>query len=574
MRRVRDKLTNVATPTFTGTAEANSTVKLFDNGTQVGSVVADGSGNWSITSSVLSQGTHNNITATATDAAGNASGASGGSTVTIDTTALPPGTPDLQAASDTGPSTTDNVTKVTTPTFSGTGVEANSTVTLFDGATKIGSAAADGSGIWSVTSTTLGQGTHNITATQTDLAGNVSAASTALSVTIDTTAPTVSTVTASPATADLGAGKTVTLTFGLSEAVTVVGTPTLSLNTGNNGVATYVSGSGTNTLTFGYTVRAGDNSADLAVNSTSIGGSNASITDTAGNAVDLAGALANPAGTLQIDTLAPAQPSTLVLAPASDGGLKLDNRTNINAPSFSGQAEANSTVTIFSDGIAVGSGLATGTGSYNVATSTLTDGTHSIGAKATDGAGNVSGFSNLINVTIDTAAPLAPSTPDLQAASDTGTSSTDNITNVAKPVFTGTGENGATVTLLDGGVAIGTGTVNGSGTWQITATTALTEGANAITATQTDVAGNVSVASAGLSVALHTTAPLALPDLVAASEFGSVELGQHHQHYHSDVQRNNVGEQHGDAVRRRDDAWHRNHRCEWQLDLQFGPGRR
>jgi hypothetical protein len=172
-------------------------------------------------------------------------------------------------------------------------------------------------------------------------------------------------VTASPATADLGAGKGVTFTFVLSEAVTVVGTPTLSLNTGNNGKVTYQSGSGTNTLTFGYTVRAGDNSADLAVNSTSIG-NGGTITDTAGNAVDLTGALVNPAGTLQIDTLAPSPPSTLVLAPASDGGLKGDNLTNINTPTFSGKAEAGSTVTISSDGTAVGSGIADGSGNYSV----------------------------------------------------------------------------------------------------------------------------------------------------------------------------------------------------------------
>ena len=514
-----DKLTNVATPTFTGTAEANSTVKLFDGATQIGSGIADASGNWSIISSALSQGTHNNINATATDAAGNVSGLSAGLQVTIDTTALPPGTPDLQAASDTGPSNTDNVTKVTTPTFSGTGVEANSTVTLFDGATQIGSAKADGSGIWNITSSTLGQGTHSITATQTDLAGNVSAASSALSVTIDTTAPTVSTVTASPPTADLGAGKSVTLNFVLSEAVTVSGTPTLSLNTGNNGLATYQSGSGTNTLTFGYAVRAGDNSPDLAVNSTSIG-NGGSITDTAGNAVDLTGALVNPAGTLQIDTTAPNQPSAPVLAPASDGGIKGDGITNVNTPSFTGTAEANSTVTISSDGTTVGSGVADGSGNYSVATSALTNGTHLIKATATDGAGNVSGLSSGINLTIDTTAPLAPSTPDLTAASDLGTSNTDNITSVTKPVFTGTGENGATVTLFDGATAIGTGTVNGSGIWTITATTALTEGANTLTATQTDVAGNVSVASAGLPVAIHTTAALALPHLTAGSDSG------------------------------------------------------
>ena len=45
-----------------------------------------------------------------------------------------------------------------------------------------------------------------------------------------------------------------TLTLDMSEAVTVNtgGTPTLTLNDG--GTATYISGSGTNALTFSYTV--------------------------------------------------------------------------------------------------------------------------------------------------------------------------------------------------------------------------------------------------------------------------------------------------------------------------------
>ena len=50
----------------------------------------------------------------------------------------------------------------------------------------------------------------------------------------------------------------------MSEAVTVntaSGSPTFSLNDG--GTATYVSGSGTNALTFIYTVLAGESAADF-----------------------------------------------------------------------------------------------------------------------------------------------------------------------------------------------------------------------------------------------------------------------------------------------------------------------
>ena len=80
---------------------------------------------------------------------------------------------------------------------------------------------------------------------------------------IDTTAPVFSSIAESPSSGDLNAGKTVTYTIAMSEAVTVSGTPQLMLNDG--GTASYTSGSGTSTLTFVYTVAAGQNTPDLQV---------------------------------------------------------------------------------------------------------------------------------------------------------------------------------------------------------------------------------------------------------------------------------------------------------------------
>src|SRR5207237_3265510 len=92
------------------------------------------------------------------------------------------------------------------------------------------------------------------TATIKDVAGNAAVLTGAVTnpagtLQIDTTAPTVSSVVASgtgitAGAGDLGAGKVVTLTLNLSEAVTVAGgTPTLTLNDG--GTATYSGGTGT-----------------------------------------------------------------------------------------------------------------------------------------------------------------------------------------------------------------------------------------------------------------------------------------------------------------------------------------
>ena len=92
---VGDHITNDNTLTLTGAAEANSTVKVFDGVTLLGSATANGTGAWSFTTAALANGAHN-LTATATDTAGNTGVASAALSVTIDTTA-PVAPPFLQS---------------------------------------------------------------------------------------------------------------------------------------------------------------------------------------------------------------------------------------------------------------------------------------------------------------------------------------------------------------------------------------------------------------------------------------------------------------------------------------------
>ena len=89
------------------------------------------------------------------------------------------------------------------------------------------------------------------------------------------------------------------------------GTPTLTLNDG--GTATYTGGSGTNALTFSYTVGAGQNTAALAA--TAVNLNSATITDGAGNAANLSLTGLTQTGP-QIDTTTPTVSSVLV-GPAS-----------------------------------------------------------------------------------------------------------------------------------------------------------------------------------------------------------------------------------------------------------------
>jgi hypothetical protein len=100
-------------------------------------------------------------------------------------------------------------------------------------------------------------------------------------------------------------------------------------------------------------------------------------------------------------------------------------------------------------------------------------------------------------------APNVPSTPDLDIASDSGSSNTDNLTNDNTPTLTGTADTGATVTIYANGVAVGSGLSNGA--YSIT-TSALSDGVKSITAAAT-LNGNTSAASAALNVTIDTAGP-------------------------------------------------------------------
>ena len=307
-----DGITDFTQVKIDGTAAPGSTVTLYDsNGTSVlGTGTANATtGAFGITTSALASGTHN-ITATATDSAGDVSAASSAYAVTVVAALAAPTGLSLDATTDSG-TLGDGITDFTQVKIDGTAAP-GSTVTLYDsnGTSVLGTGTANATtGAFGITTSALASGTHNITATATDSAGDVSAASSAYAVTIDVIAPTVSSIVTSGTgitngNGDLNAGKVVTLTVNFSSPVTVnttKGSPTLTLN--DRGTATYAGASG-NALAFSYTVAAGQNTSDLTVSSFKLNG--ATIQDAAANNANLSGATNyNPAGTLQIDTTAP-----------------------------------------------------------------------------------------------------------------------------------------------------------------------------------------------------------------------------------------------------------------------------
>jgi RHS repeat-associated protein len=384
-----DDITSDATPTLVGTAEANSTVTLYDGGSSVATGSADGSGAWSITTSSLADGAHS-FTAKATDAAQNTSPASSPLSVTVDTTApSPPSTPDLVSASDSGASSADDVTSDVTPTLTGT-AEANATVTVSADGVPVGNGSSV-AGTWTITTATLSDGARSLIATATDIAGNGSAASIALSVTVDTAAPAAPSTPDLDAVSDTGSSST--------DDLTNDPTPAFSGTAEANAAISLLEGAtplGTGTATAGAWNVTIDSHADGILPVT------ARATDLAGNVSATSAAL-----TVTIDTAAPPTPSVPDLDGASDlGASPTDDVTSDPTPSVSGSAATADLVEIVDGAAVVGSVQASG-GSYAVTLSTLTDGAHDLVARTRDAAGNTSTPSATLTISIDTAVPTA-----------------------------------------------------------------------------------------------------------------------------------------------------------------------
>lgn len=143
---------------------------------------------------------------------------------------------------------------------------------------------------------------------------------------------------------------------------------------------------------------------------------------------------------------------------------------------------------------------------FSGAFSALADGTHTVYVNGEDSDG-VWGPLAQGTFTKDTTPPATPSTPSLAAGSDSGASSTDNITNVTTPTLVGTAEANSTVTVYDGATALGVAAVSSGGSWSFTVPSALANGVHKFTVTATDAAGNTSSPSGVLSVTIDTVPP-------------------------------------------------------------------
>ncbi|MDR2309719.1 MAG: Ig-like domain-containing protein [Brucellaceae bacterium] len=500
------KPTDDVRPEIKGTADANATINIYDNGSFIGKATADADGNWTFTPTTdLTEGNHA-LTAKMVDGAGVEGQPSFPYNIVIDTTA--PDAPRFTVGYDgVGPVIGEfgdgAIINDNRPKLSGAGAEPNAMVSIYQGGTLVATVRADAGGQWSWKATdAIADGTYTFTAKTTDAAGNVSAASDGFKVTVDTVAPN------KPVIAQITDDQEPIVGNIAKDGFTNDTTPTLK-GTGAepNGLVRIYDG----------TTLIGEINADASgawsytpVNPLSNGPHTFTVVsvDAAGNV-----SVKSDEYKITVDTLAPASPSiTNVLddVGAVQGTVANGKTTDDTKPRLSGSgAESGSIVKIYDNGTLIGQTIANPNGTWVFTPTTdLKEGAHSFTVTATDQAGNESGESIAWAVTVDL---TPPAKPEITAVFDDVAPGIGNVpngtpTNDPTPTLAGKGDAGTTIRVYDGTVLLGETTVRADGTWAYTAPL-LADGSHTFTVTSVDEAGNVSATSNSWSVVISTIPP-------------------------------------------------------------------
>ena len=373
-----------------------------------------------------------------------------------------------------------------------------------------------------------------------DAAGNTIAGTTQNDIfsVITAPAPEVDSITSASGNGTFGVGDSVSVTVTFGEGVDfTANSGSLQATLSSGQTVTLASADATNQTAFSgtYTIGEGQNdSADLNVTSISLtGGATLTANDDGLDAI-----LAIPGGQnladnqdIVVDANTPLATQPDLTAATDTGTSDSDNLTNNATPAITGTTEAGATVSVRVGAAQVGTTTADGSGAWSY---TFSGGDLSAGAAnlvdiiASDAAGNTSADSPDLTITLDTGAPTL-SAVDLVAASDTGTSNTDDITNDTTPTIAFTAESGAAVAIDWGdgngftADAAGTG-----GTQQATLGTAYaTDGARTITVRATDAAGNQTTQMLGITVDTGAETPTLSPTTANTDPFTlTVDFGQ------------------------------------------------
>ena len=498
-----DGVTNDTTLVFTGSSEPSARVEMFIDGASRGSQISDGSGNWQfdLTSMPFSDGSYQ-IEWQATDVAGNASTLSSAFSLIVDTTV--PAAPTVSGFTDDTGVLGDLITADGSLIFNGS-AEPGSSVTLSLDGGVIGTAVTDGSGNWifDYSSSTLASGNYTVTATASDTAGNQSVVSLGLSFEVDSVAPNAPVVSA--ISDDSGAVDGVTndntlIISGTAEADSVV-----TILLGGVSVGTTAATGGVWSFDYTSTILA---DGDYAINATA--------TDVADNVSS-----ASTTFNITIDTAVPAAP--VVANVTDDTNIVGDGVTSDTTLIIAGSSEINAGVTLYRDGVEIGSTTADASGSwvFDYTSTLLTDAVYELTAVATDQSGNDSPISAGFSLLVDT---INPAAPNIGGITDDTSVAGDGVTSDPTLLIYGTAEADATVFLMQDGVVVGSTMVDAVGDWNFDHTgTILSTGSYSFTAQTQDLSGNLSPVSSGFSVTIDDAVPSAPAITAITDDSGSAD---------------------------------------------------
>lgn len=191
----------------------------------------------------------------------------------------------------------------------------------------------------------------------------------------------------------------------------------------------------------------------------------------------------------------------------ADGITRLNNSTVSDVLQFNvGNTVSGALVELLLGTTVVGSAIATGSSTVVTTNGSVVfpDGPVTLTARQTEPTKSPSTGPGL-TFTVDSVAPVAPSSLAIRAVDDSGLSNTDGITNINALRFVGSAEAGSTTTARIGANVLGTGVSTGS--FETSTSSVLADGTYLVSVESTDVAGNVSTAGT-LSITIDTVAPV------------------------------------------------------------------
>ncbi len=469
-----DGITRITTPTFSVKAPANAIVRLYSDGTLVGTATAN-NGPVFITTVSLSAGPHQ-ITATAEDVAGNVSAAAAPVTIQIVTT--PPATPTLGLiAADQFPSGQAEQTNLEHVTLTGT-TSAGAFVALYrqvDPNTAIQKTQAGTDGSFTFANVALAAGSQPFVVVASDVAGNRSSLTQVVTTTAaDTSGPVITAALAN----DTGVPND-----GITYDPTVTG-----VVDDPSGVASFQAkldnGQFVNVLSFlnglGFTFTA----ANLATLNGGVALPDGQHTLSLQATDGLGHASAVFALTFTLNSTRPLPPATVHLIAADLTGTS-ETDTKARNLTIEMTAAPGTLVTLYQNGTQIGQQTATAAPLDFVVPGTLPDGQYLFTATAASVSGLVSPFSTPFTVTVNNAIPAIQSF-GLDALSDARPFG-HGITQMAIVGFVGQTLPGATVTLVETGAET---TADASGNFAFFPVS-VNMGANTFTLKVIDDAGNV-----------------------------------------------------------------------------------